>query len=347
MNSPDLLHVPQFVCAFKCLVTTARSASSEMRPSKFAIASLPSLAGKTFLVTGGNTGIGYATCLNLAAKSARVFLGARSPTKASEAVAKIKAAHPAADVQSLLMDHRSLRSVVEGARIFTSKGNKLHGLILNAGIMATPYEETEDGFEVQMQVNYLAHWLLTYHLLPRLLETAREEGPGSVRVVSVSAKGHQVSPWNTTRVLYDRAELEAQGPYGRYGATKLANVLLAKSLNKAYGPATAGRGEIWTASVHPGFIDTQLNEKNQERTPWHLSWFFPVSRFLGLMRPWEEGTKSSLFVSASPEFRGQMSGAYFNEHAQAIDPNPAATDEMELKKLERWTMSAMKKGGWI
>ena len=123
----------------------------------FQPSSLPSLQGKTFLVTGGNTGIGYVTCLNLAAHEANVYLGARSTEKAQSAIDKIKELHPDARVQPLILDHNSLATVVAAAKKFSSRETQLNGLILNAGIMAVPYELTKDGNESQFQVNYLAH----------------------------------------------------------------------------------------------------------------------------------------------------------------------------------------------
>jgi NAD(P)-dependent dehydrogenase (short-subunit alcohol dehydrogenase family) len=256
----------------------------------FSVSSLPSLESKTFLVTGGNTGIGYTTCLNLAAKGATVYMGARSAAKASSAKAKIQELHPTSDIHILIMDNNSLATVVEAAKSFTSQASKLHGLILNAGIMAVPYELTSDGFESQMQVNYLAHWLLTDHLLPILLSTAKVEGPGSVRIVSVASEGHQKSSFGVTKMLYDPKEIEQCGDYKRYGLSKLANVLHANFLHSQYGPgsknAKEGKGEIWTASLHPGFIDTQLNEKNRDNASWKLSWIHPVLKAFGVMRPW-------------------------------------------------------------
>jgi len=317
----------------------------------FSISSLPSLKGKTFIVTGGNTGIGYTTCLNLAAKGATVFIGARSGAKATSAKAKILELHPASDIRILIMNNNSLSTVVEAAKSFTSQQSKLHGLILNAGIMAVPYEVTADGFESQMQVNYLAHWLLTDYLLPILLSTAKAEGPGSVRVVSVSSEGHQKSSFGVTKMLYDSKEIEAYGDFKRYGLSKLANVLHAKSLHSQYGPgsknARHGKGEIWTASLHPGFIDTQLNEKNRDNASWKLSWIHPVLKAFGVMRPWSEGCISSLYVGASPDFTADMSGKYFDEKARLKEPNPAANEVEEQMRLEKWTRDVMKKGGWI
>ncbi|TVY37126.1 putative oxidoreductase [Lachnellula occidentalis] len=317
----------------------------------FTISSLPSLQGKTFLVTGGNTGIGYTTCLNLAAKGAKVFMGARSSSKASSAIASIKELHPKADIRTLIMDNNSLTTIVEAAKQFSAQESMLHGLILNAGIMAVPYEVTPDGFENQMQINYLAHWLLTYHLLPVLLSTARQEGPGSVRVVSVSSDGHQKFSFGVTKILYEASEVKACGGFKRYGLSKFANVLHANSLHSQYGPGSEssshGKGEIWTASLHPGFIDTQLNEKTRDNTSWKLSWIHRVLKMFGVMRPWDEGCVSSLFVGASPEFTAAMSGKYFNEKAVLKEPNPGSNEVEEQIRLEKWTREAMQNGGWI
>lgn len=317
----------------------------------FKPASLPSLEGKTFLVTGGNTGIGYATTLALASKGAEVYIGARSAAKATAAINRIQTIHPDADLHSLNLDHNSLSSVVSAAKTFISKEKKLHGLVLNAGIMAVPYEVTSDGFESQMQVNYLAHWLLTFHLLPTLQATAKEEGPGSVRVVCVSSEGHQKFSFGTTKILYDTEEIKAFGDFGRYGLSKLANVLHAKTLHLQFGPgsesAKAGRGEVWTGSLHPGFVDTGMNENTRDRQPWYLSWLHYFLRIFGIMRPWDEGCVSSLFVGASPEFGSDLSGMYFDELARVKEPNVAAKDVAEQERLEQWTREVMKEGGWI
>jgi NAD(P)-dependent dehydrogenase (short-subunit alcohol dehydrogenase family) len=312
---------------------------------------LPSLKGKTFIVTGGNTGIGYSSCLNLIAHGARVYMGARSSEKANTAITKIKETHPDADIHVLLLDHTSLKTVVEAAKTFSSEENQLNGLILNAGIMAVPYKLTQDGFEIQMQVNYLAHWLLTYHLLPILLSTAKRSGPGSVRVICVSSEGHQKFSFGTTKILYTLEEIEKFGNFGRYGLSKLANVIHSKVLNDRYGPnsqnARDGKGEIWTASLHPGFIDSQMNQKTKENSSWKLSWIHPVLQWFGIMRPCEEGCVASLFGGASPDFTAGMSGIYLNQKAVEKKCNPAALDVEERERLERWTANEMKVGGWI
>ena len=164
--------------------------------------------------------------------------------------------------------------------------------------MAVPYEITADGFESQMQVNHIAHWVLTTHLLPVLLSASRASDPGSVRVVCVASEGH--NSFGVKGLLYDSEEIKNYGNYGRYGLSKLANVLHATNLIDSYGPgslsAQEGNGELWTASLHPGLIDTQLNESNRDRAPWTMTWIHRVLILFGIIRPREDGCVSSLYT---------------------------------------------------
>src|ERR1700709_2480400 len=119
---------------------------------------------------------------------------ARSPEKGTSAIANIKKMHPSANIDLLQMDHMDLTSVVAAAKHFLTLETALHGLINNAGIMATPFEMTGDGHEAQWQTNYLAHWILTSHLLPLILPTSKTLPPGSVRIVNLSSSGHYSAP---------------------------------------------------------------------------------------------------------------------------------------------------------
>jgi NAD(P)-dependent dehydrogenase (short-subunit alcohol dehydrogenase family) len=317
----------------------------------FTVASLPSQEGKVFIVTGGNAGIGFVTCLSLAAKGGKVYLGARSEGKAKEAIKKIKNRYPEAVVIPLLMDNSRISTIFAAEKSFLTKETTLNGLILNAGIMAVPYSRTDDGYEMQWQVNYLAHWLLTNKLIPVLLSTSLAQGQGAARVVCVSSEGHQTSSFGSDKIIYDNSALEKHGPFGRYGNSKLGNVLHAVSLNNEYGPgsptAKTGKGEIWTASLHPGFIDTELNEKNRDNAPWYLSWLYYILKWIKVIRPVDEGCISSIFVAASEDFHSDMSGKYFNEYATLKEPNPTSKDKNEVKKLEEWTWEHMAKDGFL
>ena len=210
--------------------------------------SLPSLDGKVFLVTGGNAGIGYHTAKHLALKGARVYIGARSATKASEAIRKMTQEAPETNIDAhiLQMDHMNLSSIVEAVTDFKSKENKLHGLVNNAGIMATPYATSEtDGFEAQWQTNYIAHWLLTWKLLDMLIATAQAEAPGSVRIVNVTSNGHSFAPKGG--IDFDDINQAKGGLMSRYGMSKLGNILQSNKLHELYGPQSSNRNGIWTA----------------------------------------------------------------------------------------------------
>lgn len=124
------------------------------------------------------------------------------------------------------MDHASLPTVVAAANLFLTKETALHGLVNNAGIMATPFELTEHGYEAHWQINYIAHWLFTSHLLPLLLETSKGLPAGSVRIVNLTSGGHMSAP--KPGIDFEDTTLAKATPITRYGQSKLANILHAK-----------------------------------------------------------------------------------------------------------------------
>ncbi|MFT7202564.1 MAG: NAD(P)-dependent dehydrogenase (short-subunit alcohol dehydrogenase family), partial [Algoriphagus sp.] len=139
--------------------------------SKFALSKAPSQQGKIALVTGANNGLGYETALGFAKLGTKVILACRNHEKAEEAKRGILAKVPTAELDILLIDLKNLGSVRRFAEEFKEKYAQLDLLVLNAGIMATPFSKTEDGFESQMAVNYFSHFLLTNLLFPILKKT--------------------------------------------------------------------------------------------------------------------------------------------------------------------------------
>lgn len=301
---------------------------------------LPPLAGKVYLVTGGNTGVGFHTVDEVAKHGARVYMGARSPSKAEDAIKRIRAETPAADVHFLQLELMDLQSVVAAAKQFKKKETKLHGLVNNAGIMATPFALSGDGFEAQWQTNYLSHWLLTWHLLDTMSKTLQEEGnvPGSVRVVNVTSDGHSFAPKGGTDFV--DINQEKGGLWSRYGQSKLGNILHVKQLNALFGPdGTEGakRG-IWAAAVHPGHLDTNLNK--QTALPKFVN---TVLRVVGAYSHAREGAYISVFAVASPEFKAGDSGAYFVPGHKRKQPSKAARDMELAGRLWKWTEDEMRK----
>ncbi|KAF9894658.1 hypothetical protein FE257_006546 [Aspergillus nanangensis] len=298
-----------------------------------------SLSGKTYLITGANTGIGLSTAQALSTRGARVYIGSRSVEKATTAIATIRAKTPDADVHILQMDLLDLASVVKAAKEFKSKETKLHGLINNAGIMATPFAKSpKDGFEAQWQTNYVSQWLLTWHLLDTLVSTAKEEAAtaGVVRIVNVTSNGHNFAP--KIGIDFDDLAMEKSGGiWSRYGQSKLANILHAKQLKKLYGGETE-EAPIWTAAVHPGSIDTNLNK--QTALPRFLH---TVIKALGVYSPPSQGAENSVFAVASSDFKASDSGQYFVPGQKRETPSKPAQDMALAEKLWEWTKGEMGK----
>jgi len=206
---------------------------------------IPDLGGRTIVVTGGNSGIGYEAALQLARSGAHVLLACRDPQKGATAAAVIRALHPSAAVHVQPLDLASLASVRAFAAAFSAAHPQLHVLCNNAGVMALPYRTTADGFEMQIGTNHLGHFALTGLLLERLLAT-----PGA-RVVNVSSGAHRFG-----RIRFD--DLHWQVGYRKwaaYGQSKLANLLFTYELQRR--SEAAGRALI-SVACHPGYAATNL-----------------------------------------------------------------------------------------
>jgi len=321
--------------------------------------SLPDLTGKTYIVTGATSGIGLHTAGRLAEHGAHVYLCARSQAKADKAIDTIKTAYPnpagttktIGKLSTLVMDHDDLSSIAAAAKTFLAQESQLHGLVNNAGIMATPRLITNDGYEEQWQTNHLAHWVFTHHLLPILRKTAASEkaNPGAVRIVNLTSVGHTAAPQGGID-LADTTLGDAGTGLSRYGQSKLANILHAKVLHEKYGPgsppAAAGEGEIWVSAVHPGLVQTNLGERASAFPPMVLQlakWYSA----LGGARDAASGAFTSLYCAASTDFTRDMSGRYFQPVAKFGNESAYAKDMELARKLEAWTEGEMRKRGWL
>jgi len=227
-----------------------------MAPSAtWTVADLEPQVGKTFLVTGGNSGVGYECALHLARRGASVVIGCRSAARGGEAVTRIQAALGGADVTPggsvsvTTVDMADLSSVKAAATAFAAAHTELHGLILNAGVMMLPRSLTADGQEVQMATNHLGHFALTGLLLP-LLAAA----PAS-RVVCVSSPAHRRC---TDLALDDWTLATGYTPMGAYARSKAANLLFVRELARRL--AAAG-SPVVAVAAQPGWAITALVDK--------------------------------------------------------------------------------------
>ncbi|PSJ29250.1 short-chain dehydrogenase [Streptosporangium nondiastaticum] len=205
---------------------------------------IPDQSGRTAVVTGANSGIGYVTARELARRGARVVLACRDATRGKAAEERVRAAAPGADVQFAPLDLADLSSV----RAFAADlpGDRLDLLINNAGVMALPQRRTVDGFEMQFGTNHLGHFALTGLLLPRL----REAGHGA-RVVTVSSGLHVLG-------TVDPRDLNMEHRYRRwiaYGRSKSANLLFTHELAQRL---TAEGSRVVAVAAHPGYAATNL-----------------------------------------------------------------------------------------
>lgn len=208
-------------------------------------ADVPDLSGKTIIVTGGNSGIGYEAARQLAGKNARVVLACRDQGKADTAAAAIRGEHPGATVEVMALDLASLASVRAFAEAVRRQHPRLDVLCNNAGVMALPYRKTADGFEMQFGTNHLGHFALTGQLLDVLRQTA------GARVVNVSSGAHRAGWIRFKDLQWERGYRK----WLAYGQSKLANLLFTYELQRRL---TAAQVPVLSVACHPGYAATNL-----------------------------------------------------------------------------------------
>ncbi|WP_299754279.1 oxidoreductase [uncultured Boseongicola sp.] len=208
-------------------------------------ANLQSQKGKTILVTGGNSGIGYYAALALAKVGADVIIAGRNAKRVDQAVRDIKAEGIEGSINAGIVDLASLKSVQEYTEQFRTKYSRLDVLINNAGVMMPPEGATEDGFESQFGINFIGHFALTGRLYDMLKST-----PGS-RVVTLSSIAHRGA-----QIDFDNLRLEK--PYDtrrEYYQSKLADIIFTLEL----GRRSDAKGDgVLSVACHPGFTKTEL-----------------------------------------------------------------------------------------
>jgi NAD(P)-dependent dehydrogenase (short-subunit alcohol dehydrogenase family) len=272
------------------------------------------LAGKTFIITGANTGIGKVTAKELSRAGAHVILACRSREKTEPVIDEIRRDTGNANVEYIHLDLSDLASVRSCAKAILERDIPIHGLINNAGL-AGKRGTTKDGFELTFGTNHLGHYLFTRLLLDRIKTS------GAARIVNVSSKSHyraKAIPWHRlqkkTRTVTGMRE---------YEVSKLSNVLFTKELARRLEGT-----QVTTYAVHPGVVATDA----WRQLPQPIRWV--IKRFL--ISP-EEGAVASLHCATAPELAGET-GRYYDVGGKEKAPNKLA-DDVELAKT-LWTKSA-------
>ena len=322
------------------------------------VASMPSQAGKTAFVTGSNTGLGFFAAKALAKRGATVVLLCRSVEKAEAAKREMVAElGDAAAIETAHLDLSSLASVRECAATLRARHAKCHMLLLNAGLMAVHHDLTEDGHDVQLQVNHLGHFLLTHELLPLLVAAGATGAPA--RVVSHASHAHHLGWPSFSAATADgpvgggfralplglAAWVPGASCWARYGQSKLCNVLFTAELQRRL--AANGAGVIATAA-HPGVAFTQLVQVAAGANPlwdylpsWHR--YVPAAEAVGVAQSCADGSTPLLLAATDADAVGSE---YYGPAKHVVGAprrdvvRGYGNDEVMARELWTWSEAA-------
>ncbi|MFF4423771.1 oxidoreductase [Streptomyces sp. NPDC001549] len=257
---------------------------------------IPDQSGRSAVVTGANSGIGYVTARELARRGASVVLACRSAARGRAALIRLRAEVPGAQAEFMPLDLADLSSVREFAAGYGQRHASLDLLINNAGVMALPYGRTADGFETQIGVNHLGHFALTGLLLPRL----RAAAPGA-RIVNVSSGFHVLG-----RIGPDDADLaDPGGEHGyrrwiAYGRSKTANLLFTHELSRRF---TAAGSPVTAVAAHPGYASSNLHSGASKLEGPTLNSRVAAIGNAVLAQPTASGALPTLYAATAPGVR--------------------------------------------
>jgi NAD(P)-dependent dehydrogenase (short-subunit alcohol dehydrogenase family) len=259
--------------------------------TKWTAADVPDQTGRVAIVTGANTGIGFAAAQVLAQRGAHVVLAVRNLDKGKDAVDRITATAAHADVTLQQLDLTSLDDIRSAADDLRAGYPRIDLLINNAGVMWTPKATTKDGFELQFGTNHLGHFALTGQLLDNLIPV---EGS---RVVTISSLGHALR----AAIHFDDLQWERRyDRFAAYGQSKLANLLFTYELNRRL--SLKGSPTIAVAA-HPGGSNTELIRNAPAPARLAAKWFAGL-----LFQGPDDGALPTLRAATDPQVRG---GEYY------------------------------------
>lgn len=283
---------------------------------------ITSQKGKTVVVTGANTGIGYETALALYKAGANVIVACRDKDKAKQAIAKMETEKGTGSLEVGMLDLASLNSVKQFAETFLEKHQQLHLLLNNAGVGIPPASKTNEGYELQFGVNFLGHFALTGLLYP-LLQTTQ-----SARIVTVSSFGYKGA-----EIDFDNLKSEkGYDAVREYGQSKLADLIFSIELDRRI---KAKGDKVLSIAAQPGANSTELTRHTPDEAVVTMK-----ERFGGFMEPWQ-GALPTLYAAVSDEAIG---GNMYEPNENGFKGYPAlatldenALDETVAKKL--WSIA--------
>ena len=293
-------------------------------------ADIPDLTGRLALVTGATSGLGYETALELLRHGADVLVAARNPDKAAQAAETLT--QKAGRAPTVLeLDLADLASVQRAAEEVVKSYDRLDLLINNAGVMAPPYRQTLDGFELQLGTNHLGHFALTGRLLPLLLEGSR--------VVTVSSFMHK-----TVRGISEDDLRRPVGSYRKweaYGKSKLANLLFMLELDRRVRAAGV---DLLSVGAHPGYASTHLQAAGPELAGRALQARLWGAATRAVAQSAAAGAWPSLYAATYPDLRpGSFVGPSFFEYRgtpKVVLPTRTAQDPELAERLWAWSVEA-------
>jgi hypothetical protein len=294
---------------------------------------MPDQSDRTVVVTGANSGLGYEATAAFAQKGATVVMACRSLERGEQAANEIREAidQTGAVLNVRRCDLADLESVASFAEGVREAYDQLHVLCNNAGVMAIPRAETEDGFEMQLGVNHLGHFALTGQLLGLLVRTA-----GETRVVSHSSGAHTAGEMN----FDDLHREESYDKWGAYGQSKLANLLFAYELQRRLDDA--GITETASVACHPGYAATNLQYRGPEQSGSRLRYAMMKVANTVVAQSAEQGALPLLYAATAPDVEG---GEYYGPGGlmsmrgapEQQESNEASHDEADARRL--WSRS--------
>ena len=294
-----------------------------MATNNWTITDIPDLTGRTVIVTGGNSGLGFESVKAFALKGAHVIMACRSLNKGEEAKKQITKSLHLPNITVMELDLTELKSIRSFAAKFKQHHTRLDILLNNAGIMMVPYGVTKDGFENQMGTNHLGHFALTGLLLEVL-----KNAPAS-RVVNVTSMAHSSGEMDFNNLLYENGK--DYTPLKAYGRSKLSNLLFTYELQRFF---EKNKINCMALAAHPGLSDTNLGHYMMEK--WYFRLLMPL--FFRMAQPASMGALPELRASVDPgakpaEFYGPDGKRQMKGYPVVVQPKVKAFNKEDARKL--------------